>query len=95
MLLNNSLDCDKIMGKLVIRTRMPGDSIRLKGRNCTKTLKKLMNELEIPKSYRDKIPVIADDNGVIWVYGIGTAQRCAVTEKTSDILIINVSERKI
>ena len=95
LLLNNSLDCDKIMGKLVIRTRMPGDSIRLKGRNCTKTLKKLMNELEIPKSYRDKIPVIADDNGVIWVYGIGTAQRCAVTEKTSDILIINVSERKI
>ena len=54
-----------------------------------------MNELGIPKEYRDSIPVIADDMGVIWIYGIGTAQRCAVTEKTSDILIINVSERKI
>ncbi len=95
LLLNNSLDCDKIMGKSVVRTRLPGDTIRLKGRGCTKTLKKLMNELGIPKEYRDSIPVIADDMGVIWIYGIGTAQRCAVTEKTSDILIINVSERKI
>ena len=95
LLLNNSLDCDKIMGKSVIRTRMPGDSIRLKGRGCTKTLKKLMNELSVPKEQRDIIPLIADDKGVIWIYGIGTAQRCAVTEKTSEILIINVSERKI
>ena len=74
---------------------MPGDSIRLKGRGCTKTLKKLMNELSVPKEQRDIIPLIADDKGVIWIYGIGTAQRCAVTEKTSEILIINVSERKI
>ncbi|MBQ2237482.1 MAG: tRNA lysidine(34) synthetase TilS, partial [Clostridia bacterium] len=29
LLLNNAIDCDKISGELVIRTRLPGDNIRL------------------------------------------------------------------
>ncbi len=95
LLLKNSLDCDKIMGKSVIRKRLPGDSIRLAGRGCTKTLKKLMNELDIPAELRNHLPVIADDGGVIWIYGIGVSQRCAVTEKTKRIMIISVSESKI
>lgn len=81
MLLKNSLDCDKIVGKSVIRTRQSGDSIRLAGRGCTKTLKKLMNELKIPENVRNSVPVIADDRGVVWVYGAGAAQRCAVNKK--------------
>ena len=95
LLLKNSLDCDKIIGKSVIRTRLAGDSIRLAGRGCTKSLKKLMNELSVPREYRDSLPVIADDVGVIWVCGIGVAQRCAVTENSKDIMIINASKRKI
>lgn len=92
LLLNNLLDCDKIMGKSVIRTRQAGDSIRLRGKGCTKTLKKLYNEYKIPQEDRESLPVIADEGGVIWVYGIGAADRCAVTEKTERILIIKASE---
>lgn len=44
---------------------MPGDSITLNGRGCTKSLKKLYNELHIPADERAEIPVIADDFGVI------------------------------
>ncbi|MGN0493556.1 MAG: tRNA lysidine(34) synthetase TilS [Acutalibacteraceae bacterium] len=95
LLLKNSLDCDKIIGKSVLRTRLAGDSIRLAGRGCTKPLKKLMNELAVPKELRGSIPVIADEAGVIWVYGIGVAQRCAVTKNSDEIMIIKVSERKI
>lgn len=92
LLLNNSIDCDKIVGELILRTRLPGDSIRLAGRGCTKTLKKLMNELKIAKNLRDSIPVLADDGGVVWVYGAGTANRCAVNEKTEKVMIITVSD---
>lgn len=94
LLLNNLLDCDKIMGKSVLRTRQSGDKIRLSGRNCTKTLTKLMSELNIPINERDKLPLIADDNGVIWIYGIGVAARCAVTKKTKQIMIIKASDVK-
>ena len=95
LLLNNSLDCDKIIGKYVLRTRLAGDSIRLAGRGCTKSLKKLMNELSVPKELRDSIPVIADEAGVIWIYGIGVAQRCAVTKNSNEIMIIKALEHKI
>ncbi len=91
LLLKNSLDCDKIVGKSVIRTRQSGDSIRLAGRGCTKTLKKLMNELKIPENVRNSVPVIADDRGVVWVYGAGAAQRCAVNKKTEKVMVITVS----
>lgn len=92
LLLNNSIDCDKIVGELILRTRLPGDSVRLAGRGCTKTLKKLMNELKIPQELRDSIPVLADGSGVVWVYGAGTASRCAVNEKTEKVMIITVSD---
>lgn len=95
LLLKNSLDCDKIIGKLVSRTRLPGDSLRLAGRGCTKSLKKLMNELSVPKELRDSLPVIADEAGVIWIYGIGVAQRCAVTKNSAEVMIIKAFKRKI
>ena len=95
LLLKNSLDCDKIIGKSVVRTRQPGDCIRLKNRGATKTLKKLYNEYHIPLWLRDSLPVISDDKGVIWIYGIGVAERCAVTDKTEKIIrIITVEQDK-
>ncbi len=88
LFLNSSLDCDKIVGKLVQRTRVSGDSIRLSGRGCTKTLNKWFNEFGVPKEERDFIPVLADDKGPVWVYGLGVVQRCSVTASTKRILQI-------
>ena len=82
LFLKNSVDCDKIDGKLTVRTREPSDKIRLLGRNCTKSLKKLMNELKTPEELRDIIPVASDECGVVWVYGVGVDERVAVDENT-------------
>ena len=87
---NNLIDCDKIVGKLVIRTREEGDSIRLFNRGCTKTLKKLFTENKIPLDVRDNLPVIADDLGVVWVYNIGISQRCAISKNTKKVYKIDV-----
>lgn len=90
LFLKNSLDCDKIIGKLVVRTRLSGDSIRLKNRGCTKPLTKLYNECGIPLEERETLPVIADDKGVVWIYGIGVAHRAAVNENSKNIYSIEV-----
>ena len=74
-----------------MRSRQPGDCLRLAGCGCTKTLKKLMNEYRVPPEERQSIPVLSDDCGVVWVYGIGVAARCAVTESTKKVMVINVS----
>lgn len=85
LLLKNIVDCDTIVGELKIRTRLEGDSIKLKGRNCTKSLKKLFSELKFPKEERDNIPVAADDEGIVWIYGVGASKRNAVSTKTKRI----------
>jgi tRNA(Ile)-lysidine synthase len=56
-------------GKLLLRSRKAGDTIRLL---CgTKTLKKLFIDEKIPAAKRDTVPVLADDEGVLAVIGIG------------------------
>ncbi len=56
-------------GQMVVRSRRAGDRIRLAG--GTKSLKKLFIDRKIPVSERDRIPIIADDTGVLGVYNIG------------------------
>ena len=87
---NNLIDCDKIVGKLNVRTRKDGDKIRLKCRGYTKTLKKLFTENKIPLNVRENLPVIADEKGVVWVHNIGVAERVAVSEATKKMLKIEV-----
>ena len=71
-----------VCGKISVRSRQVGDSIRLHGSNGTKTVKKLMIERKIPAHLRDTLPVFADDLGVIAVFGIGISAR--VTPKTGE-----------
>lgn len=56
-------------GKMVLRSRIAGDSIRLLG--GTKSLKKLFIDEKIPASMRDTIPVLADEEGILAVIGFG------------------------
>lgn len=57
------------VGKIVVRPRRSGDRIRLPG--GTKTLKKLFIDRKIPAAQRQRIPVLADDRGILAVWGIG------------------------
>ena len=58
-----------LQGQLVIRSRQSGDKLRRSG--GTKTLKELFIDSKIPASQRDRIPVLADEKGVVAVYGFG------------------------
>lgn len=89
-------DCDKIVGNVTVRCRKEGDKIAPKGRNCTKSLKKLFNELHVPPENRYRIPVIADDIGVIGIAGIAVSKRVAADKATKNILILDIrTEDKI
>ena len=90
MLLKNTIDCDKIVGELKIRTREDGDRIALVGRGCTKSLKKLFNELGIPSEQRGLLPIATDDEGIVWIHSVGIADRVKVgreTKKTATFIV--------
>lgn len=79
---NNLIDCDKMIGRLKIRSRISGDSVKLNKRKVTKTLKGLFNEKKIPVSKRREIAIAADDEGIVWLEGFGVSERCAVSPET-------------
>lgn len=76
------IDCAKINRQAVVRSRLPGDRIRLPGRPC-KRLKKLLNEAHVPLDERDGRVVVSDSAGVLWVEGFGPDQRAQVQENTT------------
>ncbi len=87
----NVLDGEAIGNRLVLRNRRPGDSITLPGRPH-KTLKKLLNERKIPVWERNRLLILADEQGVLWIEGIGTDVRGAVTPKTKKFVSITITE---
>ena len=86
------LDCDKIFGRLVVRSREAGDRISLKSRGCTKSLKKLFNELEISPEKRNSVAVFADEKGVVLVEGAGCDSRTTVTKTTERIMVVRIKK---
>ena len=86
--LDNLIDCDKIVGSLSFRFRHSGDRFTLGRRNVTKSIKKLFNELNIPLEERDCLPLLCDCEGVVWIMGVGTARRCRPDKKSTNIYLI-------
>lgn len=81
------IDNDKIVGKAVVRCRKEGDVFRPAKRH-TKPLRKWMNDCRIPAEQRDLWPVVADDEGIVCVVGIGVDSRVQPDEKTKNKMII-------
>lgn len=67
----NTAECFTVVpvGALTLRHRLPGDEIRLSGGK--KSLKKIFIDRKIPTLQRLLIPILADEEGVLGVYGIG------------------------
>ena len=57
------------VGKVFVRSRQSGDTIRLPG--GTKSIKKLFIDRKIPAARRDQIPILCDDAGILGIPGIG------------------------
>ena len=58
-----------IKGSLYLRSKKDGDTVYYGG--MTHKVKKLFSDLKIPRSKRRLIPILCDDNGVVWVPGFG------------------------
>ena len=85
---------ENICGRLYVGSRREGDKIRLEGRNCTKSLKKLFSEAKMSLNDRKLCPVIYDGEGVAAVCGFGTAQRCAAKKGDNCIIVKIEKERR-
>ncbi len=88
LLLKDCIPCDIISCDTVLRTRRAGDSFTDARRGVTKSLKKLMNELKIPRELRDSVPVVAEGSVILWLSGYGTSKQAAADFSRDGEIII-------
>ncbi len=82
------LDYDKIPKGSVFRNRREKDIFTPVNRGITKPIKKLFNELKISSINRYRIPMIAFDSKIIWIYGVGESELFKVDKNTQNIALI-------
>jgi len=81
------LDHDRLSLPLRARFRRAGDRMQPLGAPGTRKLKDLFNDLRVPRSKRDRVPVVVDaSDRIIWLAGHRIAQYAAIGEKTQTVL---------
>lgn len=82
-------DYDKISDSVFLGKRTQGDTITL---NCgSKSLNRYMIDNKIPIDERDSIPILKDDNEVIWIVGYRINEKYKLADKTKTGLRITVA----
>ncbi|MDO8682764.1 MAG: tRNA lysidine(34) synthetase TilS [Armatimonadota bacterium] len=80
------LDRDHVKGKLIIRNLRPGDRIRPLGMSEDKKLQDIFVNAKLPRRSRSCIPIIADEEKIIWVVGFTLSDEVKITESTRRVL---------
>ncbi len=81
-----SFDLDKVGRELVLRQRRPGDRFQPLGMSQTKKLQDFMVDSRIPRSWRDRVPLVCSPEQILWVVGWRIDDRAKVTKKTKKVL---------
>ena len=80
------VDRDSVKGRLVVRSWQRGDRIQPLGMQDEKKLQDIFVDAKIPRRNRAEIPVIADNEKIIWVAGLALSDAVKVTERTKRAL---------
>ncbi len=79
------LDLEKCGTKLMIRARQPGDRFQPLGMKETKKLQDFMVDCKIPRTWRDRIPLVCSPTHILWVVGW----------RISDVARIDIDTRQV
>jgi tRNA(Ile)-lysidine synthase len=80
------LDLAALQDDLVVRTRRPGDRLRPLGAPGVRKLQDLFVDRKVPAAERDRVPLVCDAAGLLWVAGHVVAERAKVTASTRRVL---------
>ncbi len=82
------LNSEEINLPLYIRTKKQGDKISVKGLNGTQKVKDIFINSKIPKSKREKYPLLVDANSkILWIPGIKKSKYDKSKQEKYDIIV--------
>lgn len=82
------LDYDKIKGGLSLRNRQDGDRFIPYGMKGSKKLKDFFIDSKVSRDIRDKVPLIVDEENIIWVVDYRMNDLYKLTKNTKNVLMI-------
>ena len=74
-------DLDELRMPLEVRTRRPGDRFAPFG-GRTRKLQDILVDDRIPRRQRDRLPLVCDQQGILWAVGSRRARRASVNDNT-------------
>jgi tRNA(Ile)-lysidine synthase len=81
------LDADRIRGQLVLRMRRRGERFEPSGLGGKhKSVHEFMIDEKIPRHLRDLLPILADEEKILWVCGYRVDERAKATEETKQVV---------
>jgi len=83
---SEDFDYDQLKLPLFVRKRQAGDQMCVFGQHSAKKLKDLLIDAKVPRIIRDHIPVVCDQEDIIWVCGIRRSEKGRITSTTKKIL---------
>ncbi|MDF9844663.1 MULTISPECIES: tRNA lysidine(34) synthetase TilS [unclassified Paenibacillus] len=86
-------DSRELAMPLTVRSRLPGDTIRVMGLNGSKKVKDIYIDDKIPSSERSRIPLVCDAAGnIVWIPGVRRSMHAAVGRHTATVLLLTLEE---
>jgi tRNA(Ile)-lysidine synthase len=84
------LAADELVGGLSLGTAAPGDRVRLLGAPGSRRLCRILQDRAVPRRHRADWPVVRDLRGIVWVPGIGIAERVRIGPNSARVLELRV-----
>jgi tRNA(Ile)-lysidine synthase len=88
------VDFDKISWPMYVTGIKPGDRFRPLGMKGSKKVGDFLTDRKVPALYRDEIPVVHDQKGIIWLVGYQIADRVKIGKSTKKVLEIERIEKR-
>ena len=86
------LDLEVAGSDIVVRGRRPGDRFQPLGMSCAKKLQDFMVDAHIPRTVRDRVPLVCSPHHILWVMGWRIDERAKVRENTRQVLRLRFQE---
>ncbi|MGP0592396.1 tRNA lysidine(34) synthetase TilS [Nitrospira sp. T9] len=82
------LDPARFTPELMLRSWMPGDIFCPKGLGGRqKKIQDFFSDLKLPRSQRNKVPLLVAPEGIVWVAGLRADERFQVSSSTTSVVV--------
>ncbi|MEI7832432.1 MAG: tRNA lysidine(34) synthetase TilS, partial [bacterium] len=84
------VDAEAIVGELTVRGWRAGDRYQPLGAPGTRKLQDIFVDAQLPRRLRARVPVVCDEEGIVWLAGYRLADRVKIGRKTDKGLLIKI-----